>query len=106
MATKILIWLKSGSLEAIKPGILYGVNAKKYKWVDDVKFVVFGEAEKLFLEERELLKEINDVDSYFCKFVAENEGYVNRLESLGVNVVYVGKLISDLIAEGYQVLTF
>ncbi len=48
---KVLIWLASGDLEKLKPGILYGTNARKHGWVDDVQFVVFGESERLMLQE-------------------------------------------------------
>lgn len=43
--SKILIWLASCEKEKLKPAILYGINARKYGWLDDVKFVVFGESE-------------------------------------------------------------
>ncbi|MGA1862842.1 hypothetical protein OWM07_08155 [Deferribacter thermophilus] len=104
---KILIWLASGEKEKVKPGIIYGTNAKKYGWVDDVKFVVFGEAEKLMLEDDELFSKIQDsVETVYCKFVAEEMNITKDLESKGAKVIYVGEYISNLLKEGYQVLTF
>ncbi|BAI80617.1 conserved hypothetical protein [Deferribacter desulfuricans SSM1] len=104
---KILIWLASGEKEKLNPGILYGTNAKKYGWVDDVKFVVFGEAEKLMLEDEELFSKIQDnVETVYCKFVAEEMNITKDLESKGAKVIYVGEYISNLLKEGYQVLTF
>ena len=31
---KVLIWLASGDKEKLMPGVLWGVNAKRNKWVE------------------------------------------------------------------------
>ncbi|MBZ4642487.1 MAG: hypothetical protein PWQ25_1465 [Deferribacteres bacterium] len=105
--SKVLIWLASGEKEKLKPGILYGLNAKKHGWLEDVKFVVFGESEKLLLEDDELFNLINDKENTaYCKFVSNEFGITDRLEKKGANVIYVGDYVSNLIKEGYQVITF
>ena len=104
---KVLIWLASGDKEKLMPGILYGTNAKKYGWVNDVKFVIFGESEKLFAEDDKLFNMVpNDVDPVFCKFVSDKMKVSDKLEEKGGKVIYVGDYISKLIKEGYQILTF
>ncbi|KAA0257371.1 hypothetical protein FHQ18_10005 [Deferribacter autotrophicus] len=104
---KILIWLASGKKELLEPGITYGINAKKYGWVEDVKFVIFGQAEKLLLEDEELFKTLQEhVEPVYCKFVADQKGISEKLEEKGAKVIYVGEFISNLIKEGYEVLTF
>lgn len=105
--SKILIWLASSEREKLKPAIVYGINARKYGWLDDVKFVVFGESEKLLLEDNELFNLINDNENTaYCKFVSEEFGITDKLEKKGANVIYVGEYISNLIKNGYQVMTF
>lgn len=105
--SKILIWLASGEREKLKPAILYGINARKYGWLDDVKFVVFGESEKLLLEDDDLFNLINDKENTaYCKFVSDEFGITDKLEKKGANVIYVGDYISNLIKNGYQVITF
>ena len=104
---KVLIWLASGDKDKLMPGILYGTNAKKNGWVDDVKFVIFGESEKLFAEDDELFNMVsNEVEPVFCKFVSDEMKVSEKLEGKGAKVIYVGDYISKLIKEGYQVLTF
>ena len=105
--SKVLIWLASGDKDKLMPGILYGTNAKKYAWVDDVKFVVFGKSEKLFAENNELFNMVHsEVELVFCKFVSDEMKVSEKLEAKGAKVIYVGDYISKLIKEGYQVITF
>lgn len=104
---KILIWLASGDIEKLKPGILYGINALKNDWVDDVKFVVFGESEKIIPEETNLFEALQNTEgTTYCKYVADEMGITEDLEKRGAKIEYVGDYISNLVKDGYQVLTF
>lgn len=104
---KILIWLASGDIEKLKPGILYGTSALKNDWVDDVKFVVFGESEKIIPEDVSLFDTLqNTGNTTYCKYVADEMGITEDLEQKGAKIEYVGDYISSLVKEGYQVLTF
>lgn len=105
--SKVLIWLASGDRSKLMPGVLWGVNAKRFEWVDEVRFVVFGESERLVLNDDELFSMIHEVQGpLFCRHVAEQEGTVEALEKKGAEVVYVGQPIAEAIKEGYTVLTF
>lgn len=103
---KVLIWLASGDIEKLQPGILYGTNARKYGWVDDVQFVVFGESERLMLEQPETFELLQDNNAAYCKFVADEMGITADLKAKGATIVYVGDYISNFIKDGYQVITF
>ena len=105
--SKVLIWLASGDRAKLEPGILWGVNALKYGWVDEVRFVVFGESEKLFLEDNDLFNMMNEVESpMFCKYLAELVGIEKGLQEKGANLVDVGEPIAEAIKQGFQVITF
>lgn len=103
---KVLIWLASGDIEKLQPGILYGTNAKKFGWLEDVQFVVFGESERLLLEHQELFDLLQDNSTAYCKFVADDMAITPALEEKGAKVIFVGDYISDFIKQGYQVITF
>lgn len=106
-SSKVLIWLASGDMEKLKPGILYGINALKYDWVEDVKFVVFGASEGIIPEDTELFDQLeNTGNTSYCKYIADDMGITEKLEKKGVKMIYVGDYISNLIKEGYQVITF
>jgi len=105
--TKVLIWLASGDRDKLLPGLLWGVNAKRNGWMDEVRFVVFGDSEKLLMEDSELFSMVQEVHgSTFCRHVAEREGNVEMLEEMGADLVYVGKPIADAIKQGFTILTF
>lgn len=44
---------------------------------------------------------MNDRIPVACKYLADRDGQSDRLADLGVDVQYVGPLISDAIKEGY-----
>ena len=105
--SKVLIWLASGEREKLEPGILWGINAKKNGWVDEVRFVVFGESEKLLLKDQGLFEMINEVQPpTFCVHLAESEGIDQGLIEMGANLIDVGEPIAEAIKEGFQVMTF
>ena len=105
--TKVLIWLASGDRAKLEPGILWGKNAKLNGWVDEVRFVVFGESEKLILQDDDLFQMLAEVQPpMFCKHLADAQGISEGLEEKGANLVYVGEPIAEAIKQGFQVITF
>jgi len=112
MKPKILIIISSGSeaKEKALTGLMYAVNAVKNEWAE-IKLVFFGPVEDLIAERDEEIVEMIEKFSQLsgkplaCRRIAENRRYVERLEEK-VNVVYVGSIISSLIAEGYTPLVF
>jgi hypothetical protein len=41
-----------------------------------------------------------------CKWCADRENITDMLEGLGIKVVYVGSIISQLLEDGWASLTF
>jgi hypothetical protein len=91
-------------------GIMYATNAQKKKWVDDVKVIFFGPFENLMCEDEEVAQAASGLLDYqtpiACKFLSDRDNISSKLEELGVNVDYVGSLISGYIDEGYVPLVF
>ncbi len=105
--TKILLWLTSGDRSKLKWGLLWGVNAKRHNWVDEVRVVVFGDSEQVILHDDELFASVQEIEgSLFCRRVAEIEDTVDALERKGAELAYVGQPIAEAIKDGYTVLTF
>lgn len=114
MADRALIIVSSGeeAREKAMTGIMYAVNAKKNNWLEDVKLMFFGPSEKLILSDDDEIK--NSMETIrkvglvptACKAIARNENIEPRLINMGVNVEFVGTIVSNLIKEGYSVLTF
>ena len=105
--SKVLIWLASGDRAKLMPGLLWGVNAKRNAWVDEVRVVVFGDSEKTVLHDDELFAMVQEIEgSLFCQHVAEVEGTTEALKKKGAELAYVGQPIAQAIKEGFTIVTF
>lgn len=111
MSDRIVVIIATGERAKAQAGLMYAVNATKYGWLEDVKIVFFGPSESLLLEDedlQELLREFHrhEQKAIACKYVASRTGAGDGLGALGVDVVYVGELISNLIKDGYTPLVW
>ena len=110
MASKVVVIISSGEKEKALTGIRYAFNAQKNKWLDDVKVFFFGPFEDLVCEDEEVADFASQLLEYetpiACKRLSDNAGISGKLEDLGVNVDYVGSLISGYLSEGYVPLVF
>jgi hypothetical protein len=112
LATRVFTILSSGDKEvALEVGLVYPLNAAKNKWMDEVKVIIFGPSEKLAAyspEVQEKLKELQEagVEVMACKWCADRMNITGLLEEKGIQVVYVGPIISRLIKDGWASLTF
>lgn len=105
--SKVLIWLASGDLDKLRPGIMWGTNAAERGWVDEVRFVVFGEAERTLPRDDELFESVLSLQqTTFCKAVSDGMGVTGSLQAKGAEVVYVGMPIAEAIKDGWEVLVF
>ncbi len=106
MADKILVIISTAEREKALTGLMYAVNALKHGWMKEVQLFFFGPAEKLLLRDNHLQALVQEFQSLqgkpiACKFIAEREEIGDQIAELGVEVVYVGERISDLVKSGF-----
>ena len=112
MADKVLVVIASQDREVVlEPGLLYPFNAATKGWMEEVKVIFFGPSEKLAAADPEVQDRIKDVmeagiQVMACKKCSDGFGLTETLEALGVEVVYVGGVISELLKDGWASLTF
>ena len=106
MSSKVLIILSSRDHDKLKSGIMYGINAMKYNWLDDVRFFVFAGAEEEILKDDELLDEIKSIGAIACKFIAKEKDIYDKFKQLDITTQYIGEQISSLIKDGYIPMVF
>ncbi|UJG41478.1 MAG: DsrE family protein [Candidatus Heimdallarchaeum aukensis] len=109
---KVFLILTSGDVvvhqEASFP---YAINAKKLKWMDEVRVILWGPTEKIAAEDKNfqeyVLALLNaGVEVIACKACSDNFGVSDKLEELGIDVKYVGTLVTEMLKEGWHQLTF
>jgi hypothetical protein len=106
MNDRLAVIIGTGETAKAQTGLMYATNALKHGWMSDVKLFFFGPAEDLLLEDpdlQEMLLEFQrqDQTAVACRFLSDREGTSEGLAELGVQVSYVGSMISDLIKDGY-----
>lgn len=108
---QLIVWSSGDREVALKMVFMYALNCKKRAWMDDVRLLVWGPADKLLVEDAELQKYLAElkkagVELYACKACADMYGVADKLSALGINVMYTGTMLADLQKEGWHVLTF
>lgn len=106
MKSKVVVVLCSSDEQVIRTGIMYGTNALKKNWFEDVKFIIFGGGQEVLLKNTDLLNSLLEFKPLACKFVADEKGIGDMLSNKGLEVVYVGETLSNLINEGWTPLVF
>lgn len=89
----------------------YAYNSKKQGWMDRVRVILWGPTEKIAAENREFQEQIRllidaDVEVIACKACSDNFGVSKELEKLGIDIQYVGTLVTEMLKDGWYQLTF
>ena len=106
MHDRVIVIIATAEAAKARTGAMYALNAMKHGWLEDVKLVLFGPAENLFLEDedfQDLVRQFMDVAKtpLACRFLSDRDGTSERLGDLGLDVQFVGAPISEAIREGY-----
>lgn len=106
MTDKLLVIISAADPGVARTGMMYAVNALKNLWMDEVKVFFFGPAQELLTRDAELQRLLAEYQSYeetavACKFIADRDQTAEPTSALGVQVAYVGSMISDFIKDGY-----
>ena len=106
----VVLWTSGDREVALKMAFMYTYNAKANGWWEDITLVVWGPSAKLLTEDHELqdyLQRIIEagVTVKACKGCSDQYGVSEKLEELGITVLYIGKELTDYIKEGREILT-
>ena len=110
----VVIIIQSADPEVIFFGLLFADRAIKNQWMDNVKIVLWGPAEKTLAglspdsEQIKLIKSIQSTPGkhnriWCCKACSDRYGVTDKMEKLGFEVFHVGDATSYLIKLGYRI---
>jgi len=105
-----ILWTNADPITADKMVFMYGLNSLKKGWWENVTLIIWGATAKLSAENVEVQKKIKDLLSAgvkisACKACADQLGVTEILKSLGIEVIYWGQPLTDLIKSGKKLLT-
>lgn len=108
----VLVWTTADREAAMNMILMYGRNAKRFGWWEQVNLLVWGPSDTLLLEDKQLIAEIKaiideGVEVIACKACADRYGISDRLSEIGVKVFYTGEALTNAIkSPDWAVLTF
>lgn len=90
---------------------MYSKNALHKRWFLRVRIVVWGPSAHTLATDDTLQQELGDlreagVEILACRACADRYGVAEALEGLGVEVIYMGEPLTDMLRQGWNVLTF
>lgn len=105
-----ILWTNDNLITTEKMVCMYGHNSKLKGWWDEVTIIVWGATAKLLGENKDLQKKFvemqNDgVKISACKACADQLGVTEILENLGVEVIYWGFPLTELLKSNKKLLT-
>ncbi|MDA3957487.1 DsrE family protein [Oceanispirochaeta sp.] len=105
-----ILWTNDNLITSEKMVFMYALNAKKRGWWDKITLIIWGSTAKLSAENemvRTKLKEMMEegVRVSACKACAEQLGVSENLEELGVELMYWGEGLTEIIQSGKKLIT-
>ena len=106
MTDKVLIIISTSDAGKAQTGAMYALNSLKHGWMEDVKLILFGPAQDLILQDekfRNLVQQYQEIEENVvaCKFISDRDEKSEALDKIGIQVKYVGEMISNYIKDGY-----
>ena len=107
----VVIWTSADREVARKMVFMYTKNSKLKGWWANVRLVVWGPSSLLLTQDSELQEELEDVKAVgvellACKACTDLYGITGQLTKLGIEVIYMGAPLTEMLKTGWTCLTF
>lgn len=108
--TLYILWTNDNLITAELMVFMYGINAKKRDWWENVTIIIWGATAKLASESvkiQELIKTAKSegVHVSACIACAEELGVVKKLESQDIELIRWGVPLTELLKADEKILT-
>ena len=106
-----VVWSSGDRDVALKVTFMYTLNAKSQGWFDEVTLIVWGPSSLLLSQDRELQEYVArmqeaGVEVVACQACADSYGVSDALRTLGAEVKYMGRPLTDMLQGEWEVITF
>ena len=105
-----ILWTNADTVTAEQMVFMYAVNALRFAWWQQVTIIIWGATAKLTAEDAALQSQVREllasgVEFSACKACADELGVTERLEALGIEVIYWGEPLTRVLREKSPLLT-
>lgn len=106
----VVVWITRDREAALNMALMYAKNSRLHGWWNDVRLLVWGPSADALAHDAELAAELAacleaGVKGYACRACADRYGLAERLEALGLSVIYTGEPLTSYLKSGWKVLT-
>lgn len=105
-----ILWTNADVLTSDKMVMMYATNAMLSKWWDEVTVIIWGATAKLAAENelirtKIMLAQHAGVKFSACKACADQLGTTEQLLEQGIEVIYWGEGLTEILQSGKKLLT-
>lgn len=107
----LIVWTSGDPEVALNMVFMYAHNAKKKGWWKEVRLVIWGPSAELAVKNADIKSKLMEMDKdgvelMACKACADRYEASKELESMGVEVLYIGQDFTAMLKGPWKVLTF
>lgn len=104
-----IIWSSADPEVAHNIALMYGHNALSRGWWKRVRLIVWGPSARLVTEDDSIREKLqimmqDGVEIWACRACADNYGVADQLESIGLDVRFVGQPVTEMLQQGWKQL--
>lgn len=105
-----ILWTNDNIITSEKMVFMYGINAKRQDWWDEVTIIIWGATAKLVSENagiKSLVKEaqLEGVHVTACKSCTEQLGVTEVLKDLDIEIKYWGDPLTQILKSDEKLIT-
>ena len=105
-----ILWTNADIITTEKMVMMYALNSMLHHWWSEVTVIIWGATAKLAGENQQIQERIKiamhaGVKFTACKACTDQLGVTERLAGLGVEAVYWGEGLTELIKSGKYLIT-
>jgi hypothetical protein len=104
-----ILWTTDNKDTVLHMLVMYATNSRLNGWWEEVNLIIWGASAKLASEDKEIQEAISAMMDHgisieACKACCDRFGVTDRLTELGVNVRYMGEVLTGYIKSGDKIL--
>ena len=105
-----VLWTNDNPVTAELMVFMYTINAVLNNWWDEVTLIIWGAPVQLVVDNPDIKKKVKEaldagVHVSACKACAEQLGASNDLKKLGIEVIYWGRPLTEILKNNKNLLT-
>jgi len=105
-----ILWTNDNKMTAEKMVFMYGINSKKREWWENVTIIIWGAPALLVANDTDIQEKIEEaklegVHITACRACADQLGVTEQLEKQGIEVIYWGTPLTEILKNDEKLLT-